>query len=262
MRYLASIAYDGTDFCGWQRQPISTPSIQATVESALTLLNGGQTVSATASGRTDAGVHALDQRVHFDLNRHWDQRLLLKALNANLPEAIRLQSVCPVADDFHALRDAIQKQYAYYLQAGVTRLPHLDRYAHWIPVLPDLERMQVAASRCTGRRDFATFQGAKAATKTTIRDLIEFEVKEVPHPFLGSAQSILCFRLLGTGFLKQMVRSLVGTVLEVGLDRRDVVSLDGLFAAPDRLEVGETLPAKGLFLERVWYKTDLLCNTP
>ncbi len=276
-RYAMRVSYVGTQYAGWQTQTPNLVTIQKTFEDILTQLHapasGKKRVVVFASGRTDSGVHAVGQVVHFDFFKRFEPEQFLKALNAHLPKDIRVLAMVEAPPAFHAQRDATSKQYSYYLQTGPAWLPHLEPYSHWIPRKPRLDHLQKAANLCIGVRDFACFQGAKAATKTTVREITAFEVTEARELFLGAEYPLLRFRVVGTGFLKQMVRSLVGTVLEVGLGGMELSDFEltlqperavrmGVPVGELRQTIGETLPAKGLFLEKVWYKTDPLCNTP
>lgn len=271
-RYAALIAFEGTSFCGWQKQKAGKSganaerSIQNTIETAIAKMTREKT-SVTGSGRTDAGVHATGLVCHFDLkNREWDPDILFRGLNALLRPAIRVIAVRPVSPDFHAQRSAVRKQYSYYFQQGPCPLPHLEPYTWWIRKALDIEAMRRALGHLKGRHDFKPFQAAGSTVKTSVREILEAEIEQLPVPFpgltpLGAWQhggtvpqfSLVRVRLVGTGFLKQMVRSISGTLLEVGEGRRDPDSTRQILIEGDRKKVGRTAPGRALWLERVDY---------
>lgn len=268
MKYAALISYVGKGFCGWQKQtkPDSgeKPSIQRTIEEALLRISG-EAVSVVASGRTDAGVHAAGQVIHFSLRRkEWDPAILKRALNALLPVGrIQVLSVKVMPDSFHAQMSAARKQYSYYFQQGPSAYPPLERYSWWIRKPLDLEAMNRSVQVLIGEHDYVPFQASGAAVKTTVRRILEAEVTREPlgPPFFGLNESdmeielsLVRVRLVGTGFLKQMVRGIAGTLLQVGECRRPPECMGEILASRDRSLVGPTAPARGLWLEKVWYE--------
>lgn len=262
-KYAALLSYRGSDFCGWQKQKGSaadgSPSIQETVEGALSSMTG-ETASVVGSGRTDSGVHAAGQVAHFILrNKEWPTEILYNGLNAKLPSSIRVLAVRPVPIEFHAQRSAIRKQYSYYFQQGSCALPHVEPVSWWIRKRLDLEAMNRALGTLVGEHDFAPFQASGAMVKSTVRRILEAEVvwEAMSFPGLtevtGTALGFVRVRLVGTGFLKQMVRGIAGTLLQVGEGRRDAACLAEILASGRREDVGPTAPGRGLWLERVWY---------
>jgi len=271
-KYAALVSYSGTGFCGWQKQKGSAaegaPSIQATIEEILAGITSEVPVSIVGSGRTDSGVHALGQVVHFVLRRkEWETGILLRALNSLLPSRIQVLEIKKVPIEFHAQRSAVRKQYSYYFQQGPTSLPHLKPYSWWIKKRLDIQAMQEAASALIGEHDFKPFQASGARVGSTVRRILEAEVIFEPLIFpgrglgggtnagIGARYEIgfVRFRVIGTGFLKQMVRGIAGTLLQVGENRRQASCIQEILASGCRTEVGPTAPARGLWLEQVWY---------
>ncbi len=259
-KYALQLSYVGTRYCGWQRQPTEdsgAPNIQETLEKAVQQITG-ETPSVVGSGRTDAGVHALGQVAHLKLSaKNWEPWKLERGLNSALPKDIRVLEVRPVPPDFHAQRSAVKKQYSYYFQQGPCPLPHLEPFSWWIFKRLDLEALQAAIVPLRGEHDFKPFQarGAKVGG-TTVRKILEAEVERMPvaFPALGAEGfELVRVRLIGTGFLKQMVRGIAGTLLQVGEGKRPPACIQEILDSGDRSLVGQTAAARGLWLEKVWY---------
>ncbi|MDF1860566.1 MAG: tRNA pseudouridine(38-40) synthase TruA [Verrucomicrobiales bacterium] len=263
-RYAIILAYDGTDFCGWQRQ-LGTgkhanpkPSIEGTIADAIDSLCG-ETISVVASGRTDAGVHASGQVAHFTLSDAYHaEDHFLDGLNRLLPNSVRIHQLVPVSEAFSA-RDATEKQYSYYFQQGLANLPHLERYSMWNRHPLEVEWMQEATRCLLGEHDFSGFGNSSDAVTSTVRTVREVEVTEEPIPLPGNfcpeRQSVIRFRIRGTGFLKQMVRSLAGTLKQVGEGRRPPCDMEMILQSCDHSQIGQVAPATGLWLDQVWYET-------
>jgi tRNA pseudouridine38-40 synthase len=242
-RYRLTIAYAGTRYGGWQRQPNAT-TVQELLEAALADLVRAP-VAVTASGRTDAGVHARGQVAHFDLKREFALSGLVHGTNHRLPADIRVLDAAAVPPDFHARFSALAKEYSYRLVRGRECDPFEQPFALAVPEELDLPALRAAALHLPGHHDFAAFALAGGAHTTSGRTIHFAAV--VPEP------PDLLFRVVGDGFLRGMVRSLVGTLLDVGLGRRTVASFAALLAGAERSAAGATAPAHGLTLERVWY---------
>jgi tRNA pseudouridine38-40 synthase len=266
-KYAAILSYSGTRFCGWQEQrgPDSgnAPSIQETVQAAVLRMTG-EKVSIVGSGRTDSGVHAVGQVAHFILKeRDWDPRILFKGLNSLLRSSIQIVEVKRVPIEFHAQRSAVKKQYSYFFQQGPCALPHLEPFSWWIRKPLDQAAMAEAVSYLLGEHDFKPFQAKGAKVGTTVRKILEAEVRYEPLVFphfssaAGTEFGFVRVRLMGTGFLKQMVRGIAGTLLEIGEGRRPATDMRDILVTLDRSEVGQTAPARALWLERVWYPVEL-----
>jgi tRNA pseudouridine38-40 synthase len=260
-KYAVLVTYVGSDFCGWQKQKQKVsgpkPSVQEEIEVTLRRITG-ETFSVVGSGRTDAGVHALGQVAHFILrDKEWDPAILLRSLNGLLPPSIRILAAHRVALDFHAQRSAEKKQYSYYFQQGPCSLPRYEPYSRWIRKRLNEEAMQTALSMLVGEHDFKAFQSSGSKPGPTVRKILTAEItrERIPFPQTASAAEfeLVRIRLVGTGFLKQMVRGIAGTLLQVGEDRRPAECFREILASRDRQAVGPTAPARALWLEHVWY---------
>ena len=238
-----TLAYDGTRFVGWQRQA-SGDSIQAIVEDALARFEGAP-VTLFGAGRTDAGVHALGQVAHARVTFQHDTGTLLRALNAQLPEDIRVTAVDEAAPDFHARFGARWKTYRYQLRNTSTASPFDRAYVWHLPERLDVAAMQRAAALLVGRHDFAAFQSVGTPTPDTIRTIRRSElIEQTP---------LLVYEVEGDGFLRHMVRAIVGTLVEVGRGWRTVDGVRALVDGGTRADAGATAPPHGLFLVRVDY---------
>jgi tRNA pseudouridine38-40 synthase len=240
-----TLQYDGTDFVGWQRQQ-SGPSIQGVVEDALAAIEG-QAVTLHGAGRTDAGVHAIGQIASVRLSSALDDGTLARALNANLPPSVRIVAAETMAADFHARFSATAKTYEYRIWNGPAVPPFLRLYTWQVPQPLDLTQLTRGAAAIAGTHDFAAFQGAGSVVHSTVRTVTAASW----HQAVPDAP--LVFEITGEGFLRHMVRSLVGTLVEVGLGRRPVDDVAALLARPDRSRAGRTAPPRGLFLAKVTY---------
>jgi tRNA pseudouridine38-40 synthase len=238
------IEYDGTRYVGWQVQP-NGPSIQAEVERALATLRKAP-VRVTASGRTDAGVHALGQVVSFPEERPLPAEAYWKGMNALLPADIAVRSAGFAPDGFDARRSARGKRYRYRIENGPTRAP-LTRLVAWQHFRPlDVAAMRAGAAHLLGRHDFAAFQAADCQCEHAVRELRRLDVVGEPG---GRIELVV----EATAFVKHMVRNLVGTLVEVGLGKRTPASVEALLASGDRTKAGPTAPPQGLCLEEVFY---------
>ncbi len=243
-----TIAYDGTGYVGWQRQA-SGESIQGLLEDALSKIDN-RAVTVHGAGRTDAGVHATGQVASARVECAHDEATLLRALNANLPAAVRVFDVRVMPDAFHARFGATGKIYEYRIWNGPVMPPVQRLYTWHVPLALDIALMQRAADAIAGEHDFAAFQGARAATHSSVRRVTSARWRT-------SADGTLVFEIAGEGFLRHMVRSLVGTLIEIGHQRRDPGDVARLIAHPDRSAAGRTAPPEGLFLVKVEYHSGL-----
>ena len=240
------LAYDGTDFVGWQRQAAGV-SVQGLLEDALHPILGGP-VAVHGAGRTDAGVHALGQVASFTLTTSIDATALARALNATLPPDVRILNAAEVADDFHARFSARGKVYEYRIVNAPIVLPLLRRYAwHVIPAL-DLVAIEKASIALRGTHDFAAFQGAGTEVHSTERTIHRLEWRPGATP-----DDPLVMEVEGNGFLRYMVRNIAGTLVAIGLRRWPAAQIDAILASRDRAVAGPTAPPQGLFLTRVLY---------
>jgi tRNA pseudouridine38-40 synthase len=241
-----TLQYDGTDYVGWQRQ-IAGVSIQGLLEEALERFEGSP-VTVHGAGRTDAGVHALGQVASVSLNAGIDTHTLARALNAILPAGVRVLGVDEMPADFHARFSAVGKVYEYRIVNAPIVSPFVHRYAwHVIPPL-DLDAMREGAAMLVGAQDFAAFQGSGSDVLSTERT-----VRSIAWEDGGGYDLPLIMRIEGDGFLRHMVRNIVGTLVEVGLGRWTADRVAEIRASLDRTQAGPTAPAHGLYLVRVLY---------
>jgi tRNA pseudouridine38-40 synthase len=245
---LLTVAYVGAAYAGWQRQS-NAVAVQQVLEAALAELCGGP-ARTTGAGRTDAGVHADGQAVSVELSRELPPAALVHGANARLPADVRVLAARPVEPGFDARRDAVAKLYRYRLHRAEPIPPAARPFVVPAPRAFDLDALADAARAVVGRHDFAAFALAGGAATATVRRLFAAAWEE--------AGDELVFRVAGEGFLRGMVRSLVGTMLEVGTGRRTLADFAALLAGAPRGAAGPTAPARGLCLERVDYAPDVL----
>lgn len=243
-RIKLTAAYDGTDFCGWQIQK-KDRSVQQVIEEALARLHK-HPVSIVGAGRTDSGVHALGQTLHFDTTiASMPAEKFVPALNSLLPHDVRMRNGIEVGYNFHARRDALWREYRYHLSLVEEHSPFSKPYTLPVRSLPDVRLLQQYASQLVGAHDFTTFSAAGDSSPSKIR-----------HIFAASwypAGSQLVFRVVGNAFLWRMVRSLTGTMIDLaerGASRRE---FEEILESRDRESAGTTASPKGLFLYKVNY---------
>jgi len=245
--FRLTLAYDGTDFAGWQWQP-QKRTIQGELEAALERITG-QRAKCIASGRTDAGVHALGQVVSFASATRLAPAVLTKALNAELPEDMLVFEVARAPDGFRALHDAVRKRYRYVIEDGRQRDLFDRRYLWHLYQRLDVEVMQAAAAPLVGKHDFASFETSGSSRLTTVRTVFDLLVER--------RQADLTARIIieveADGFLYNMVRNIVGTLVEVGKGKQPPTWPAKVLGMRDRSKAGMTAPAQGLFLVGVEY---------
>ncbi|MCM1546699.1 MAG: tRNA pseudouridine(38-40) synthase TruA [Clostridiales bacterium] len=246
MRYALKVAYDGTHFSGWQVQN-NGRTVQGELNAAI-FKAFGENATVTASGRTDAGVHALSQVCHVDLNADIAGEKLADALNSRLPDDVSVlkSSVAPAG--FDANRSAKRKTYRYKIYFSPRRNPLFDRYAVWIKGAPDIARLCEAAREFIGEHDFAAYCASGSSVKTTVRTVYSFNIEE--------EGGFVNFDVCGNGFLYNMVRTLAGTALWYSLGKLTKEDIAASLSGGDRNKVGKTMPAKGLTLISVDYGSD------
>lgn len=242
------LEYDGTDFAGWQAQAPGARTVQGVFEEALLRVTG-LAVRVVAAGRTDAGVHAEGQVASVPLATRLDAATLARALNAVLPPDLAVRSAREVPAGYNAQRDARRKLYRYRVWNGPLRSPLRERTHAWVRAPLDLGAMRQAAAALTGRHDFASFESRRRErdggdASGTERTLFRVEIDGEPG---GEVR----FEFEGDGFLRYMVRCLVGTLLEVGRGERPEADLGRVLLARDRRAAGPTAPARGLVLVRI-----------
>jgi tRNA pseudouridine38-40 synthase len=241
-----TIAYDGTEYAGWQRQANGV-SIQGLLEDALAPFEGAA-VTVHGAGRTDAGVHALGQVASVRLTATVDASRLPRALNAVLPRDVRVISAEEVDSQFHARFSASGKVYEYRIVNAPFVSPFLRRYVWHVPQRLNFGAMQRATAMLRGRHDFAAFQSAGAAKPTSERTITELEWIPASGPDVP-----LVLRVAGNGFLRHMVRNMAGTLIEFGCGRWPPEEMAAILRSRDRSRAGSMAPARGLFLVAVMY---------
>jgi len=253
--FRLTLAYDGTRYAGWQSQT-GQLTLQDTLEQAIQRITR-ETIRVVASGRTDAGVHALGQVVSFHSETQLTPDALRKGLNAELPHDMAVLEVSQAADDFHAIWRAVRKRYRYLLHDGPIRDAFARQYAWHLFKPLDAEAMHRAAQALVGRHDFKSFETSGSPRGTSVRTVHELSVARLespPHPvFPVTPGRLIAIEVEADGFLYNMVRSIVGTLIQVGQGRQAESWPAEVMAACDRRAAGRTAPANGLFLVRVDY---------
>lgn len=259
-RIAALIAYDGTDYCGFQYQ-VAQPSIQATLEKALSKFCKFRS-RVLGSGRTDTGVHANGQVVAVQVEWKHSLQAFQQAWNVHLPRSIVIRDVCIVPETFHPRFSALKRTYRYYVihkpfgnSSVQKRSPLSDRFALFETSVLDIDAMQVAGSALVGIHDFATF-GQPTQGENTVREVFEarWQVFANTLPLVvASGEQALVFTITANGFLRHMVRNVVGTLLEVGRGRVKASQIESLIQMRQRALSAPPAPGKGLVLEHVTY---------
>jgi tRNA pseudouridine38-40 synthase len=238
------IEYDGTNYQGWQVQPKGL-TVQGVIEEKLALIVG-ETIHVISSGRTDSGVHAFGQVANFKTKSRLDVRSIQRALNSLLPSDIVILKADEAEEGFHARRGSKSKVYEYRVLNGELRSAFHRKYAWHLPQKLDLEKMREAAQMLIGEHDFSSFRSVGSPTRTAVRRVIRAEWKR-------SRDGLIRFEIEANGFLKQMVRAIVGTLVEVGKGRISSKDFLIILESRDRKKAGPTAPAHGLFLKEVKY---------
>ncbi len=255
MKIKLLLSYDGTDFCGWQKQKdhayaSGLPSIQETLEVALESLLQ-EKISIFGSGRTDAGVHALGQVAHFNVSE--GKRLpsdLAWALRAKLPRTIAVRGVWEAPEDFHATLSAERKIYRYLIWNHQRPSALLHRYSDWIRKPLNVRTLNAMSEGLIGEHDFKCFQSVGTPVKSTTRRIYKAQ-------WFQKNPSLIEFKVMGNGFLKQMVRNIVGTLIELEQKGKKPQELLNIIASCDRKEAGPAAPPQGLYLYKVFYPREL-----
>ena len=240
MRYFIELSYVGTPFVGWQRQPAGD-SVQSCLEDALSILFG-KPLSIVGAGRTDAGVHAHQLYAHVDLDEHIGQDLTFR-LNKLLPKEIAVNNIVAVSQDAHARFDAVSRIYRYLINKQ--KNPFLQKRSYHFAKPLDLDLMNQAAKILIDNEDFKCFSKSRTDVKTYVCDIQE--------AYWQQNGSELVFYIKANRFLRNMVRAIVGTLIEVGLRKINISDFEGILASRDRSKAGYSVPAHGLYLEKVNY---------
>ncbi len=245
--FRVTVAYDGTDFLGWQAQDPGRGgrTVQGTLESSLAALAAGERVVVAGAGRTDTGVHAEGQVASFDLPRSMDPDALKRALNGLLPRDVRVLDVAPAPEGFHPRRSAVSKLYRYVLDTGPVQLPTRRRFAGHVPWTLDTSSVAAAAALYKGVHDFGSLASAGGSVTTTERKVTRSEA--------FFQDTTLVYEVEANGFLRRMVRSMVGGLIAVGRGATSLDDLRAAMAARDRRAWPAPAEARGLTLVRVDY---------
>lgn len=246
MRYLMTFSYDGSKYHGYQKQLVGN-TIQNTIENALYKIAGNQNIFIHATGRTDAKVHAYNQKAHFDLSFEILPDKLKHSLNSLLPNDIYIKKVEIVPDTFHARFDIKKKEYIYKLNMGEYNPLEKDYVCQWNKEL-NVKEMQKAIVYLKGSHNFKSFTKANNDILDYQRTIIEAQIQYIPD------HNQLLFIFIGTGFLRYQIRNMVGTLLEIGEGKKRAQEINVILKALDRKRAGITAPACGLYLKDVYYE--------
>ena len=245
MRYLATVSYDGSNYSGYQVQP-NRVTIQSVIEQALSKMHKDKPIKIVASGRTDAGVHAIGQTFHFDSELEIPEANWKRALNSLLPADVVILDIERVPDTFHARFHAVKKTYKYLVLNQVDPSPFHSKYTAHIKQELDIKVINQACEYLIGTHDFTSFCAANSGVKgDKSRTIYQASCEKEDH--------LIAFLFTGDGFLYNMVRIIVGTLLEIGLGKREPTEMEAIISMKDRDKAGKTAPPQGLYLEQVEY---------
>lgn len=242
-----TIEYDGTNFCGWQRQKKGR-TVQEEIEKALYKIMKKE-VTIYGSGRTDAGVHALGQVANFSEEFTIPVENIPRALNGLLPDDVSIKDAVEVYEGFHARYMAVGKKYVYKIYNDPLRSPLIRNYSHYVSAPLDIQKMKKGAEYFIGEHDFKGFMSSGSSVKDTIRTIHSLDVCK--------KENMIIIETTGNGFLYKMVRIMTGTLVEVGKNRIKVEDIPMIIASGERERARHTAPAQGLYLAEVYYQTNL-----
>ena len=244
MRYLMTFSYDGSKYNGYQKQP-NAVTVQSVLEDKLTQINSNKMVSVSASGRTDSGVHALNQKAHFDLELELECEKLKNSLNRMLPPSIYIKEIEKVECDFHARFNVKRKKYVYKINVGEYNPIDAD-YIYQYNSNLDVTKMKSAIKNFIGEHDFTSYTKGCEEKEDYVRIIYE--------AYISTEKDIIFITFVGNGFLRYMVRNMVGSLIEVGCGKVEVNDIKEIIDKKDRKSAGITAPACGLYLEDVIYE--------
>ena len=249
MKIKLLLTYDGSPFGGWQKQKSGKPTVQGLLEQALAHLFN-QEIKTIGSGRTDTGVHAFGQVVHFEVPHLPDHLSLVRALNSLTPPEIVVKAAWEAPADFHALASAIKKNYRYLILNSELPSPFRHKYTTWVRQTLVLEKLQELTQPLLGEHDFKSFQTSGTEVSTTLRTIYDMQWRRLPG-------DIVEFSITGSGFLKQMVRNIVGTTLDLNRKGLNFKHMEEILNSRNRSQALGAAPAQGLYLYRVEYPSPL-----
>ncbi len=242
--YKLTIQYDGESFKGWQRQGNSENTIQGKIEKALSVMTG-QSIEINGASRTDAGVHALAQIANFKISEFLEENKLKEFLNHYLPRAISITDVELVPERFHARYNAKDKTYLYKIWNQEYSNPFMRKYSMHVERKLDIEKMRNASPHFIGEHEFTVYSNAKSNKKDMVREIYSLDVEEV--------DGFIQFRICGNGFLYNMVRKIIGTLIEIGLGEKEADDVPAILLSKERILTGGMADACGLYLEKITY---------
>ena len=246
MRYLARLQYNGSEFCGWQIQPNSL-TVQEVIEQKLSMLLNHD-IKVIGCGRTDTGVHAKDFYLHFDTQKIQIESGKLKyKLNSVLPSSIAFSELRKVSSQFHARFSAISREYKYYIK--LNKNPFEDK-SWWVRQPLDLNSMEIASKFLLNYKDFTSFSKLHTDVKTNLCEIIKMNIT--------NDENNIVITICANRFLRNMVRAIVGTLVEIGLGKLDPNEMKRIIESKDRRNAGSSAPAKGLFLNKIKYPSELI----
>lgn len=243
-RFALTVSYDGSRFFGWQKQAGGLPTVQTALECALSRI-AQENISVTVAGRTDTGVHATSQIVHFDTGANRPDYAWVRGVNAHLPEGAAVLHAQAVSADFHARFDAFGRRYRYLLQSAPVRSPLLIGKAGWTHLSLNLSLMQEAAQYLVGEHDFSSFRASQCQAKSPIKTLYSATISGTPE--------LVKLDLHGNAFLHHMVRNIMGALVYVGSGKLSIGGFQNLIAEKSRLKAPPTFMPDGLYLTGVDY---------
>lgn len=243
MRYRIDFSYDGTNFNGYQLQP-NLRTVQNELEKAVSYLNRQTYTSVQSSGRTDKGVHALNQVAHFDLEINTTLDKIKRGLNSNLPEDIHIIKVRKVSNNFHARFKAKKKEYVYKINVGEYN-PMERNYVYQYNRFLDIDKMREAIQYFEGTHDFTSFVSTEDERENKVRTIIKTNIKK--------KKDIIEISFQADGFMKYQVRNMVGLLIAIGSGKKVPTDVNKIIEAKDRTKSVKTAAAEGLYLKKVWY---------
>jgi len=256
MRYKITFSYSGAPYCGWQIQD-NAPTVQGEVERALSVLLGHQ-VSVTGAGRTDTGVNALHYPAHFDTELPIEATYLLYKLNAIVGKGIVFHSIEQCSENFHARFDAVRRTYNYFVNKK--KDPFIENFSYRYPYELDIEKMNSAATRLVGEKDFSAFEKTGTSNSTSVCKVFSAKWECYVPSYLSAAglapqdrQDYLVFEISANRFLRNMVRAIAGTLLDIGRGKRPPEWISEVIESKNRCSAGQSVPGRALFLTKVEY---------